>query len=111
MGRVTYPIPPHQELLKIPLHPLQPHHTRLLCLQPLKHRLRLITIHIRLAQYRKRNPVVHLTELLDFVIGSRVLLHELIAGDAYDFEIVGVCFFDRFVEGFQGGKLGREPAF
>ena len=39
------------------------------------------------------------------------MLHELVAGEAEDDELVGVGGGNGFVEGFQGGELRREAAF
>ena len=39
------------------------------------------------------------------------MVHELVAGDADDFELVGVGGFYFFVEGFEAFELGGEAAF
>ena len=67
------PIPPHQKLLEIPLHPLQPQHARLLPLHPLPQRIRPVAINVQLPQHGKRDAVVDFAELLDLVVGARVL--------------------------------------
>ena len=106
-----YPVLPHQEFLKVPLYPLEPEHPRHLRLHPLVHRLRLVAIHVRLAQHRKRNAVVGQAEGLNGVIVTGVLLHELVAGEAQDDEVVRVRGLDLLVELLETFELGREAAF
>ena len=48
---------------------------------------------------------------MDGVVVSRVLVHELVAGDADDFEGVRVRGFELFVEGFETFELRGEAAF
>lgn len=107
----TYPIPAHEKLFKIPLYPLEPEQARHLRLHPLVHRLRLVPIHVRLAQDRERNPVVGQAERLDGVVVAGVLLHELVAGEAEDDEVVRVLRLDFLVELLQPLELRREAAF
>ena len=109
--RITYPIPPHQKLLKIPLDPLEPQQPGHLPLHPLIHRLRLVPIHVRLAQHGERDAVVGQAEGLDGVVVARVLLHELVAGEAEDDEGVAVGGGDFLVEGLEGFELRGEAAF
>ena len=45
------------------------------------------------------------------VVIAGVLVHELVAGDAEDFEVVGVEGFDFLVEGFETFELRGEAAF
>ncbi len=40
-----------------------------------------------------------------------ILVHELVAGEAEDDEVVGVFFFDFLVEAFEAFELGGEAAF
>ena len=40
-----------------------------------------------------------------------ILVHELVTGEAKDDEIVGVFFFDFFVERFETFELGGEATF
>ena len=42
---------------------------------------------------------------------DRILVHELVAGEAEDDEIVGVLFFDFLVEFFKTFELRGEAAF
>lgn len=104
-------IPPNQKLFKVPLDPLQSQQAGLLRLHPLVHRLGLVPIHVRLAQHREADAVVDLAELLDLVVGARVLAVELVAGKAEHDELVRVLFCDLLVEGFEAGELRREAAF
>ncbi|KAL9592330.1 MAG: hypothetical protein Q9179_006831, partial [Wetmoreana sp. 5 TL-2023] len=82
-----------------------------LLLQPLKHRLRVLAIHLRLAEDGERDAVVDEAELLDAVVGPGVLGHELVAREAEDDEIVGVRGGDFLVERLEGGVLRGEAAF
>ena len=96
----TYPVPAHQELFKIPLDPLEAQQARRLRLEPLVHRLRPVAVDLRLAQDGERDAVVAQAEGLDGVVVARVLLIELVAGEAEDEEVVRVGGFDFLVEGF-----------
>ena len=107
----TYPVLAHQEFLKIPLDPLEPKHARNLRLHPLVHGLGLVAVHVRLAQHRERNPVVGQAEGLDGVVVAGVLLHELVAGEAQDDEVIGVVGLDLFVELLEAFELGGESTF
>ena len=40
-----------------------------------------------------------------------ILVHELVAGEAEDDEVVGMIFFDFLVEGFEAFELRGEAAF
>ena len=109
--RQTYPILAHQKFLKVPLYPLETEQPRDLRLHPLVQGLRLVAIHVRLAQDRERDPVVGQAEGLDGVVVPWVLLHELVAGEAQDDEVVRVLGLDFFVERLETFELGREAAF
>lgn len=80
----------NEELLKVPLHVLDAHDTRLLRLQPLKHGVRVRAVDIGLLEHGERHAVVDLAEVLDLVIGARVLAAELVAGEAEDGEVLAV---------------------
>ena len=110
-ARKTYPVPAHQELFKIPLDPLEAQQARRLRLEPLVHGLRPVAVDLRLAQDGERDAVVAQAEGLDGVVVARVLLLELVAGEAEDEEVVRVGGFDFLVEGFQPFELGREATF
>ena len=110
-GGRTYPVLAHQELLKVPLYPLEPEQPGNLGLHPLVQGLRLVAVDVRLAQHRERNPVVAQTEGLDGVVVAGVLLHELVAGEPQDDEVVRVVRLDLFVELLEPFELGREAAF
>lgn len=100
-----------QELLKVPLDPLQAHDARHLVLHPLPHGLRLVAVDLGLAQHRERHAVVDLAEGLDLVVGARVLAAELVAGEAEDGEGVRVLGLNGLVEGFEALELRGEAAF
>ena len=107
----TYPVPAHQELFKIPLDPLEAQEARHLRLEPLVHRLRLVAVDLRLAQHGERDAVVAQAEGLDRIIVARVLLHELVAGEAEDDKVVRVRTLDFLVQRLQPFELRREAAF
>jgi hypothetical protein len=104
-------IPSNQELFKIPLHPLQAHHPRLLLFHPLPHLLGIVTVDIRFAQHLKTHTVIDLAEVLDLFVGPWVLVVELIAGEGEEGEVVGVFGAEVFVEGFERGELRGEATF
>lgn len=116
------PAPPKQKpkkeegkklTLKIPLDPPQPQQPWPLLLHPLPHRLRLVPVHLRLAEHRKRDAVIQLAKLLNLVVAARVLPAELVAREAEDDEVGAVRGrgADGFVEFFKAGELRGEAAF
>lgn len=100
----------NKELLKVPLHPLQPHEARLLVLEPLKRRVRIRSIHIDLAQHRERDSVIDLAEFLDLIVAAGILSTELVARKANDLEVVRVLLLQVFVEFLEAGELRCEAA-
>lgn len=80
-------IPSNKELLKVPLNPLEAQQTRDGALHPLPHGLCLVAVDIGFAKYRERDAVIELAEGLDVVVGAGVLVAELIAREAEDFEV------------------------
>lgn len=100
----------HQPLLKVPLHPLHAQQTRLLRLQPLKQRTRLVTIDIRLTHDRERHAIVNLAEGLDIIVGTGLLGAELVAWEPKDLEVVAVLGFEVFVELLETFILWGETA-
>lgn len=110
-GKENYPVLAHQELFKVPLNPLETEHPRNLRLHPLVQWLSLITVHIGLAQHRKGDPVISQAERLNSIVISRVLLHELVAGEAQDDKVVWMIGLDLFVELLKTFELGREATF
>ena len=101
----------NEELLEIPLHALQPHESGFLGLEPFEDGGCVVAIdlycessergeamcwsiggdaYIDFTQHGEGDAVVHLAELLNLVIGARVLAAELVAGEAEDYE-VRVC--------------------
>lgn len=104
------PILAHQELFKVPLHPLEPQQARRLRLHPLVHRLRPVPVHVRLAEHGEGNAVVAQAEGLDGVVVAGVLLHELVAGEAEDDEAVPVLRPDLLVQLLQRFELRGEAA-
>ena len=105
------PVRPDQKLFEIPLdalHPQQPGH---LILHPFPNGLRAVSVHVRLLEHGETDAVVYLAEGLDRVIVARVLVSELVAGEAEDQELVRVGGGDFFVEFFEAFELGGEAAF
>jgi len=105
------PVGIDQELLKVPLDPLQPQQSRLLTLHPLPDGLGLPTIDVRLTQYWKGDTIVDLAKLLNLVIGTRVLASKLIAGKAQDDKFIGVFLRDVLPQCLEPCELRREAAF
>lgn len=118
-----------EELFKIPLDSLQSHDTWLALFHPLPHRLGFVAVHVRLAQHRKGNAVVQLTEALDVIIAAWVLVAKLVAREADDLKVrvdwlelcmrqsaavPDPCYRDTgaqtFVELLQSLELRREAA-
>jgi hypothetical protein len=108
---LNLPILTHQELLKVPLHPLQACQTRFLFLQPLEQRLGLVAVDLRLAEDREGDAVINLAKRLDVVVGTRLLPAELVAWEAEDDEVIAVCGLDLLVELLESFVLRRETAF
>lgn len=110
-----------QELLKVPLDPLQTQKARLLRLHPLPHGLGVVSVDIGLAQDGEGDAVVELTEALNLVVAARVLTTELVAGETDDLEVVvlwlqfcGGCVRQRVADGPVGwgmheGSSGDPP--
>jgi hypothetical protein len=86
---------PDEEFLKVPLDPLKTHETGLALLHPFPDGLGFRAVDVGLAQNREGNTVVELTEGLDVVVVARVLVTELVAGEADDLEVgvVGLEFY------------------
>ena len=71
----------------------------------------MVAIDFGLLHDRKSYAIIELTEFLNGVVRARVLVAELIAGEAEDEEVVGIFGCDALVELFQAFKLGCEAAF
>lgn len=80
----------NQEFFKVPLDSLQAHETGLLALHPLEDGLGLVAVDVGFAEDGEGDAVVELAELLDGVIVAGVLGAELVAGEAEEFNVVGV---------------------
>ena len=83
-----------EELFKVPLDALQAHEARLLLLHPLPHGLGLVAVDLGFAEDFVGDLVVEHAEVLDLLVGARVLAAELVAGEGEDFEVGGVGGFD-----------------
>lgn len=109
------PILADQKLFKVPLDPLQAHQPGLALLHPLVDGLGVGAVDVGLAEDGEGDAVVGEAEGLDVVVAARVLVPELVAGKADDFEVwVGgfelwrkmgrlVCGLERWVV---GGVMG-----
>jgi hypothetical protein len=67
--------------------------------------------YINLSQNREANAVVELAELLNLVVGARVLAAKLIARETDNLKVVGVFALDVLVQLLQALELGCEAAF
>jgi hypothetical protein len=83
-----------EELLKVPLDALHAQETGLLLLHPLPHGLGLVAVDLGLAEHLVGDLVAEHAEVLDLLVGARVLAAELVAGEGEDFEVGGVGGFD-----------------
>lgn len=104
------PVPANQELLKVPLHALHAHQSRLLALDVLPQRVGIVAVNLRLAEDGEGNAVVDLAELLDLIVGRGLLATELVAGEAEDNKLAWVRGFDLLVEVLEAAVLGGEAA-
>ena len=84
----------NQKLFEIPLDALQTHEAGLLFLHPLPHGLRVVAVDFGLAENFVGDFVAEHAEVLDLLVGARVLAAELVAGEGEDFEGFGVGGFD-----------------
>ena len=76
-----------EELLKVPLDALQAHEAGLLLLHPLPHGLRAVAVDLGLAEHLVGDLVAEDAEVLDLLVGARVLAAELVAGEGEDLEV------------------------
>lgn len=67
--------------------------------------------YINFPQHREADTVVKLAELLNLIVAAGILAAELVAGEADDFEVVGVLRLQVLVEFLQPGELRGEAAF
>lgn len=105
------PILANQKLLKVPRHLVdEPKHLGFLRCEPLVQRNRTLPIDIDLAHDGERDAVVDLAELLDLVVGARLLARKLVAGEAEDDEVVAVLLADRGVQLLEARVLARQTA-
>jgi len=100
----------NQEFLKVPLDALQAHEAGLLLLHPLPNGLGRLAVDLSLAEDLVGDFVADDAEVLDFLVGARVLAVELVAGEGEDFEVVGVGGFDVWWEevSFRRRRVGGE---
>src|SRR5690606_1945751 len=85
----------HQELGEVPLDRLAAKNARRFLLEVLVERMRVITIDVDLAEHREADAVVQLAELADFRLAARLLLAELVAREAKDFQLALVLVIQR----------------
>lgn len=90
-----------EELLKVPLDALQAHEPGLLLLHPLPHGLRAVAVDLGLAEHLVGDLVAEDAEVLDFLVGARVLAAELVAGEGEDFKVF-VVGSEVWMEGVSG---------
>jgi hypothetical protein len=99
-----------EELLKVPLDPLQAHEARLFVLKPLIEWIGLIAVDVNLAQDREGHTIVDLAEALNLLVGAGVLATELVAGEAKNDEVIRVLLLDALVKLLEPLELGGEAA-
>jgi len=99
-----------EELLEVPLDPLQAHEARLLVLEPLVEWVGLIAVDVDLAKDREAHAIVDLAEALDLLVGAGVLATELVAGEAKNDKVVRVLLLEALVELLEALELGGEAA-
>lgn len=100
---------PDEELLKVPLDPLDAKQTGLLLGEPLEERVGAFAVDVDLLHDGEGHAVVDLAEVLDVVVGAGLLAAELVAGEAEDLE-VRVLGGDVLVELLEALVLRGEAA-
>jgi hypothetical protein len=86
----------NEEFLKVPLDALQTHEARLLLLHPLPDGLGVAAVDFGLAEDFVGDFVAEDAEVLDFLVGARVLAAELVAREGEDFKGFGVGGFEVY---------------
>lgn len=101
---------PDQELLKVPLDPLNAKQAGLLLGEPLEERGGGVAVDVDLLHDGEGHAVVDLAEVLDVVVASGLLAAELVAGEAEDLEL-RVLGGDVLVQLLEALVLRGEAAF
>lgn len=99
-----------QELLKVPLDPLKTKQTRLLLLQPLIQRVRIVAVDVDLGHDGERRLLLQRAKVLNLLVAAGLLAAELVAGEADDGEVVGVLLLEGLVDGLEVLVLVGEAA-
>lgn len=99
-----------QELLKVPLDPLETKQTRLLLLQPLIQGVRIVAVDVDLGHDGERRLLLQRAKVLDLLVAAGLLAAELVAGEADDGEVVGVLLLEGLVDGLEVLVLVGEAA-
>src|SRR6516225_3526130 len=89
----------YQELGEIPLDGVAEEPT-FFALQPLVQRVGAAAVHFDLRKQRKSDAVVQIAERLDFFVGARLLMSELVAGKAKNFEALIVVLRVELLQAF-----------
>lgn len=79
-------------------------------LQPLVQGVRIVAVDVELAKDGEGDLLVQGAEVLDLLVGAGLLAAELVAGEADDYEIVGVLLLDVLVDGLEVLVLVGEAA-
>jgi hypothetical protein len=103
-------VPADQEFLEIPLDALHAHESRLLFLEPLVQRVRVVAVDVDLLHDGEADAIVDLAEVLNVIVGAGLLATELVAGKAEDDKIIRMRLLDLVVERLETGILWREAA-
>src|SRR5690606_14257487 len=98
----------HQELGEVPLDGPGAEDPRGLGLEVLEEGMGVVAVDLELGEEGKTDPVIELAELADFVVAPRVLLAELVAGEAEDTQAPVLVLP---VQGLETLELGGKAAF
>src|SRR5690606_884333 len=71
-----------EELCEVPLHRLESEQAGLLLLEPAVERMRIAAVDLDLGEHREADVVAQRAELADFRLVARLLVAELVAGEA-----------------------------
>lgn len=99
-----------EELLKVPLDALEAEKTGLLVLEPGPEGVGVVAVDLSLLHDGEAHAVVELAELLDVIVGTRLLTTELVAGETEDDKVLRVLALEVGPELLEAGVLRGEAA-
>ena len=103
-------VPADEKLLKVPLNHLEAHEAGLLLLEPFEDGVGAVAVDVNLLHDGEADAVVELAELLDLIVGARLLAAKLIAREAQDGKVIRVLLLEILVELLEAGVLRGEAA-